>query len=95
MMIKLKLMEKLKKLRLNKRYFIKMKKDEFYNLNKYDLSDLNIEDEYVTFKSNFKYENRINRYRLFIRKIIKNNFLIFFTVIETFLIFFVSSYYMS
>lgn len=93
MMIKLKLMEKLKKLKLNKKYFIRMKKDEFYDLNKYDLSDLNIEEEYVTFKSNYKYEKRINRYRLFIRKIIKNNFLIFFSIFGTFLIFFVSNYY--
>lgn len=86
-------MEKLKKLYLNKKYLVKMKKEDFYNLEKYDIANLEEQDDFVVFKSNYKYENSANRYHFIFKKIIKNYLLIFFSIFGTFLIFFVSNYY--
>ena len=86
-------MARLKKLYLNKKYLVKMKKDDFLKNNHSDIADVVVNEEEVIFKSNLKYENSINRYKYFFSKIFKNYFLIFFSFIGTFLLFFVSNLY--
>ena len=70
-----------------------MKKDDFLKNNHSDIADVVVNEEEVIFKSNLKYENSINRYKYFFSKIFKNYFLIFFSFIGTFLLFFVSNLY--
>lgn len=93
MMIRLKLWERLKQLRLNKRYLVRLKKEDFIKNKVRNVENVKLEDEEVVFVTNDLYEEGINRYKSFFNKIFKSYFLIIFSIVIIFLLLFVSNYY--
>lgn len=93
MMIRLKLWERLKQLRLNKKYLVRLKKEDFIKNKVRNVENVKLEDEEVVFVTNDLYEKGINRYKSFFNKIFKSYFLIIFSIVIIFLLLFVSNYY--
>lgn len=93
MMIRLKLWERLKQLRLNKKYLVRLKKEDFIKNKVRNVENVKLEDEEVVFVTNDLYEEGINRYKSFFNKIFKSYFLIIFSIVIIFLLLFVSNYY--
>lgn len=92
-MIRLKLWERLKQLRLNKKYLVRLKKEDFIKNKVRNVENVKLEDEEVVFVTNDLYEEGINRYKSFFNKIFKSYFLIIFSIVIIFLLLFVSNYY--
>ncbi len=92
-MIRLKLWERLKQLRLNKKYLVRLKKEDFIKNKVRNVENVKLEDEEVVFVTNDLYEEGINRYMSFFNKIFKSHFLIIFSIVIIFLLLFASNYY--
>lgn len=92
-MIRLKLWERLKQLKLNKKYLVRLKKEDFIKNKVRNVENVKLEDEEVVFVTNDLYEEGINRYKSFFNKIFKSHFLIIFSIVIIFLLLFVSNYY--
>ena len=93
MMIKLKLWEILKKLKLNKKYYVKVKKEEFIKKQIRNVENVNVIEDEVIFYTNEKYDNGVNRYKCFFNKVFKSYYLFIISFIIIFGLLFCSNNY--